>query len=73
MSALAVCLLIGIGFGQDWLGGGYVKSFSRTSYDPALAGMLQWLDRPVPNYPWYTTGGTFYSPSGSRHHLLALH
>jgi hypothetical protein len=44
-----------------WLGGGYVKSSSRTSYDPALAGMLQWLDRPVPNFPWYTTGGTFYS------------
>jgi hypothetical protein len=61
MSALAVCLLIGIGCGQDWLEGGYVKSSSRTSYDPALAGMLQWLDSPVPSFPWYTTGGTFYS------------
>ena len=44
MSALAVCLLIGIGCGQ-----------SRASNDPALAGMLQWLDRPVPALPWYTT------------------
>jgi hypothetical protein len=23
--------------------------------------MLQWLDTPVTNYPWYTTGGSFYS------------
>jgi hypothetical protein len=22
--------------------------------------MLQWLDQPVPNFPWYTTGGSFY-------------
>jgi hypothetical protein len=29
--------------------------------DEGLASMLQWIDRPVPNYPWYTTGGTFYT------------
>jgi hypothetical protein len=23
--------------------------------------MLQWLDTPVANFPWYTTGGSFYS------------
>ena len=29
--------------------------------DEGLAGMLQWLDTPVPNFPWYTAGGSFYS------------
>ncbi len=59
MTALAACLLIGIAFGQDYLGGENVN-YGRTD-DPGLAGMLQWLDTPVPNFPWYTTGGSFYS------------
>ena len=59
MTTLAACLLIGIAFGQDYLNGGNV-SYGRTD-DPGLAGMLQWLDTPVPNFPWYTTGGSFYS------------
>lgn len=58
--ALTAYLLISVGFGDDWLGGGYVGS-SRTSDDPGLAGMLKWLDQPVPSYPWYTAGGSFYS------------
>ena len=29
--------------------------------DQGLAGMLQWLDTPVPNFPWYSSGGSFYS------------
>jgi hypothetical protein len=33
----------------------------RGTSDPGLAGMLHWLDTPVPNFPWYTTGGSFYS------------
>jgi hypothetical protein len=45
----------------DWLEGGYVRSTDRSIVDPELAGMLQWLDQPVPNFPWYTTGGSFYS------------
>lgn len=60
MTTLAACLLIGIGFGQDYLNGGYVSS-SHTSSDTGLNGMLQWLDQPVPNFPWYTTGGSFYN------------
>jgi len=28
--------------------------------DPGLAGMLQWLDTPVPTFSWYRTGGAFY-------------
>ncbi len=56
---LAACLLIGISSGQDYLNYGNV-SYGRTD-DPGLAGMLQWLDQPVYNYPWYTTGGSFYS------------
>ena len=59
MTALAACLLVGIAFGQDYLGGENVN-YGRTD-DPGLAGMLQWLDTPVPNFPWYTTGGSFYS------------
>ena len=26
-----------------------------------LEGMLQWLDQPVNNFPWYSSGGSFYS------------
>jgi len=59
MATLAACLLVGIAFGQDDLGGGNIVS-GRTD-DPGLAGMLQWLDTPVPDFPWYTTGGSFYS------------
>ena len=60
MTTLAACLLIGIACGQDYLNGGYVSS-SRTNSDQGLASMLQWLDQPVSNFPWYTTGGSFYS------------
>ncbi|MDD1752890.1 MAG: hypothetical protein LUQ38_07370 [Methanotrichaceae archaeon] len=52
---------IGQKYPQDWLEGGYVTSSSHTSHDPALAEMLQWLDRPVPNFPWYSSVGAFYS------------
>jgi hypothetical protein len=39
-----------------------VQSPSGTpSADQAMAEMKGWLDQPVPNFPWYTTGGTFYS------------
>lgn len=57
-AAFAACLLIGSSFGQDYLTYGDVSS-SRTD-DPGLAGMLRWLDQPVPAFPWYTTGGSFY-------------
>ena len=60
MMTLVAFLLSGIAYGQDYLEGGYVSS-SRTSADPGLAGMLQWLDTPVPNFPWYTASGSFYS------------
>ena len=46
---------------HDWLEGGYVRSSDRSmTMDPGLSGMLQWLNAPVPNYPWYTTGGSYY-------------
>ena len=60
MMTLIAFLLSGIACGQDYLEGGYVSS-SRTSSDPGLAGMLQWLDTPVPNFPWYTASDSFYS------------
>jgi hypothetical protein len=34
---------------------------SGTNPDEGLASMLQWMDQPVPTFPWYTTGGSFYS------------
>lgn len=53
-----------MGSGGDWISpnmdSGYVRDRSMT--DPGIAGMLQWLDTPVPNFPWYTTdAGAFYS------------
>jgi hypothetical protein len=38
-----------------------IGSSSGTNPDEGLAGMLQWLDRPVPNFPWYSSGGDFYN------------
>jgi hypothetical protein len=58
LAAFTACLLICLGSGQDWLEGGYVGS-SRPS-DPGLAGMLLWLDQPVPYYYGYTTRGAIY-------------
>lgn len=53
---LAACLLTGITSGQDYLSGGYVSSFDRSSMmDPGIAGMVRWLDAPVPNFPWYSS------------------
>jgi hypothetical protein len=60
MATLATCLLIGIAFGQDHLNGGNVSP-SGINPDMGLSGMLNWLDQPVPSFPWYTTGGAFYS------------
>ena len=60
MMTLIAFLLSSIACGQDYLEGGYVSS-SRANSDPGLAGMLQWLDTPVPNFPWYTASDSFYS------------
>ncbi|HEX7444840.1 MAG TPA: hypothetical protein VF300_00470 [Methanothrix sp.] len=38
-----------------------IGSSSGTNPDEGLAGMLQWLDRPVPNFPWYSSNGAFYN------------
>ncbi len=54
IATLTACLLIGAAGGQD-----------RSMNEPGIAGMLQWLDQPVPNFPWYTTGGSFYSQAYS--------
>lgn len=45
----------------DWLEGGYVRSFDRSMMmDPGIAGMVRWLDAPVPSFPWYTSDVSFY-------------
>jgi len=44
----------------DWISPNMGQVSTRTNSDPGLAGMLQWLDTPVPNFPWYTTGGSFF-------------
>jgi hypothetical protein len=58
LTVFLLCLLTSIACGQEWLGGGYVSS-GGINPDEGLAGMLQWLNTPVP-HPWYHTGGTFY-------------
>ena len=46
---------------SDWLEGGYVRSLDRsTLMDPGIAGMVRWLDAPVPSYPWYSSDVSFY-------------
>jgi hypothetical protein len=59
LTIFTLCSVIGITCGQEWLEGGYVSS-SGTNPDEGLSGMLQWLNQPVPNFPWYHTGGAFY-------------
>ena len=60
MAALAACLLIGVACGQDYLEGGYARSHDRSMTDEGIASMLQWLDAPVSNLPWYSADLTFY-------------
>lgn len=61
MTALAACLMIGIAWGEDYLEGGYVRSYDRSmTMDPGIAGMVQWLDAPVPSFPWYSSNLAFY-------------
>ena len=44
----------------DWLEGAYVTPIDRASLmDPGIAGMVRWLDSPVPSYPWYSSDLTF--------------
>ena len=46
---------------RDWLEGGYVRSLDRSRLmDPGIAGMVRWLDAPVPSYPWYGSDLSFY-------------
>ncbi|MHB8118933.1 MAG: hypothetical protein ACYDHX_09425 [Methanothrix sp.] len=61
MTAFAACLLISIAWGEDYLEGGYVSSYDRsTMMDKGIAGMVQWLDAPIPSFPWYGSDLTFY-------------
>lgn len=46
---------------SDWLEGGYVRSLDRSMLmDPGIAGMVRWLDAPIPSYPWYSSDVSFY-------------
>lgn len=54
-----------MGSSGDWISPNMGQVHTRTNSDPGLAGMLQWLDTPVPDFPWYTTGGSFYSQAYS--------
>ena len=50
-----------MGSSGDWISPNMGQVYTRTNSDPGLAGMLQWLDTPVPNFPWYSSDGAFYS------------
>ena len=56
MTAL-LCLAFQACAQSDYLGGGS----SSANPDMGLNGMLNWLDQPVPSFPWYSSGGTFYN------------
>ncbi len=61
MVVLAALLSVGTACGQDWLEGGYVRSYDRSIFmDPGIAGMVRWLDAPVDSYPWYSSDVKFY-------------
>ena len=52
---------IGQIYPTDWLEGGYVSSFDRsTMMDPGIAGMVHWLDAPVPYVSGYSSDASFY-------------
>jgi len=57
---------LGAGSSGDTMGssGDYISpniGQMHSTSDPGLAGMLNWLDTPVPNFPWYSSGGAFYN------------
>jgi hypothetical protein len=56
MTAL-LCLAFQACAQSDYLGGGSRS----TNPDDGLSGMLNWLDQPVPNFPWYSSSGAFYN------------
>jgi hypothetical protein len=61
MTALAACLMISIAWGEDYLEGGYFRSYDRSmTMDPGIAGMVQWLDAPISSFPWYSSNLAFY-------------
>jgi len=50
-----------MGSSGAWISPNMGQVTTRTNSDPGLAGMLQWLDTPVPNFPWYSSDGAFYN------------
>lgn len=54
-----------MGSSGDWISPNMGQVSSRANPDEGLSGMLQWLDEPVPNYPWYSSDGSFYSQAYS--------
>jgi hypothetical protein len=50
-----------MGSSGDYLSPNMGQVSSGANPDEGLSGMLQWLNQPVPTFPWYTTGGSFYS------------
>lgn len=56
ITKLAVILLIGIAYGEDYMGSGYIRSSdSSIGEDEWIYGMNQWLDGPVSNIPGYSS------------------
>jgi hypothetical protein len=52
ITKLALILLIGIAYGEDYMGSGYTRSSdSSIGVDEWINGMNQWLDGPVSNIP----------------------
>lgn len=50
----------GMGSSGDWLSPDINRIGFRSS-DSGISGMVQWLDRPVPVFPWYSSTDKFYT------------
>lgn len=52
----------GMGSSGDWLSPDINRiGFKGDSGDSRISGMVQWLDRPVPTFPWYSSDVAFYT------------
>lgn len=52
----------GMGSSGDWLSPDINRiGFKGDSGDSGISGMVQWLDQPVPAFPWYSSESTFYT------------
>jgi len=50
-----------MGSSGDYISPNMGQTDGRANSDPGLSSMLQWMDQPVSNFPWYTANESFYT------------